>query len=47
MDDKTRQAIEDVLNYLWDDEAEDFAENGGEGAHIFTSLVTLREALDS
>jgi len=47
MDAKTRAAIENVVAYLWDEEADDYENADYEGPHIFESLQTLREFLDS
>ena len=46
MDNETRKALEDVVTYLWDDEAADYAEHAWEGAHVFESLQKLRTYLD-
>ncbi|MFB7858821.1 hypothetical protein [Rhodococcus qingshengii] len=44
--DLVRKAIEDVLNYMWEDEKNDFQINGGEdGNHIFSQLVVLKKAV--
>lgn len=43
MDQRIIDAIENVVNYLWDDEVADYAEQDGDGQehHIFNSLELL------
>lgn len=43
------QAIEELLDYLWDDERKDFSEADDElgECHVFRSLVLIRRWLTS
>jgi len=46
LDGPTRDALAEVINYNWDAEEADYADNPGEN-HIFVSLRRLREMLES
>lgn len=47
MDQRTRDAIRNVINYLWDDELRDYNEQDGDGKqnHIFNELEYLDNLL--
>jgi hypothetical protein len=48
IEEELRNAVEEVVNYLWNDELKAFAESGPcwlDSGHIFESLVVLRNWL--
>lgn len=47
MDQRTRDAIRNVIDYLWDDELRDYNEQDGDGQqnHIFNELEYLDNLL--